>query len=92
MDSHFETAGGKDFSTSTVNTSICRRGPARNFRPVFFEDHRRPAHKLTFKVNSHLDPIGDLNEGNAAVHSLILAVKGYSPCNVPFTCYPYLKA
>jgi hypothetical protein len=45
-----------------------------------------PANSLTYKMDIHLDAISDLNEGDAAVHAVILAVKSHRPCNFPLTC------
>jgi hypothetical protein len=53
---------------------------------LLFKYQRWSADALAFQVDVHLDAIGDLNEGNAAVHSVILAVEGHSSCDFAFTC------
>jgi len=41
----------------------------------------RSADPLRLEIDTHLDPIGDLNERNAAVHPVLLAVKCHRPLN-----------
>src|SRR5271157_1533272 len=49
---------------------------------LWFENQRRPADALPLEVDSHLNAVGDLDEGNAAVHPVILAIKGHCPFNL----------
>jgi hypothetical protein len=41
--------------------------------------HRRPANSLCLEVHGHLDTVCDLDEGNAAVHPVILTVESHCP-------------
>jgi len=50
-----------------------------------FEYHRRPADSLRLKSDCHLDTVRDLDKGNAAVHSVVFAVKGHGPFDLAST-------
>ena len=41
---------------------------------------------MRLKGDRYLDAVGDLDEGNAAVHPVVLAVKGHCPFNAAFAC------
>jgi hypothetical protein len=43
--------------------------------------HWRTADARPLQVDSHLDAVGDLDEGNAAVHALLLTIEGHCPLN-----------
>jgi hypothetical protein len=51
---------------------------------LLLEYYRRPAHSLRLKSDCHLDAVGDLDEGNAAVHSVVFTVKGHGPFNLAY--------
>lgn len=42
----------------------------------------RPTDSLPLKVDSYLDTIGDLDEGNAFIHPVILSIKCHRPFNL----------
>jgi len=46
------------------------------------KDQRRPADSLPLEVDSHLDGVGDLNEGNTFGHPVVLTVEGHGPMNL----------
>jgi hypothetical protein len=48
---------------------------------LLLKDHGRPIDSLPFEVDGYFDPVGDLDEGNAAVHSVLLAIESHSPRN-----------
>ena len=50
---------------------------------LVLQGHGRSADSLGFEIDTHLDPVGDLNEGNAAVHPVLLTVKCHRPLNRP---------
>jgi hypothetical protein len=50
---------------------------------LLLEYQRRPADSLCLEVDSHLDAVGDLDEGNAAVHTEFLTVERHGPFNCP---------
>ena len=43
---------------------------------------RRPADSLPLEVDSHLDGVGDLNEGNIFGHPVVLTVEGHGSTNL----------
>jgi hypothetical protein len=43
---------------------------------------RRPANSLAMEVDCHLDTVGDPDEGDAAVHPIVLTVEGHCPFNL----------
>src|SRR5438552_6109391 len=49
---------------------------------LWLESNWRPADALRFKVDSHLNAVRNLNEGNTAVHPIVLAVEGHCPVNL----------
>jgi len=51
---------------------------------LLLKDHRRPADSLCLKGDSYLDTVGDPNERNAAVHTIVLAVEGHCPFNLAY--------
>jgi len=53
---------------------------------LVFENQRRPAHALSREGDIHFDAVGNLDEGNAAIHPVLLAVKGHCPLNRAGTC------
>ena len=60
---------------------ISRRRSSRRDWSLLLKDQGRPADSLSLEGDSHLDAVGDLNEGNAAVHPVILTVEGHRPLN-----------
>src|ERR1700681_3266758 len=42
---------------------------------LWLKNHRRPADSLRLEVDSHLHAVGDLDEGNAPVHPVVLPVE-----------------
>jgi hypothetical protein len=48
---------------------------------LLLKDHRRAANSLPLEVDSHLDAVSDSDEGNAAVHPVVLTVEGHRPFN-----------
>ena len=46
---------------------------------LLLKGHRRPADSLHLEIHGHLDAVGNLDEGNAAVHSVVLTVEGHRP-------------
>ena len=49
---------------------------------ISFKDQRRPADSLPLEVDSHLDGVGDLNEGNTFGHPVVLTIEGHGPMNL----------
>ena len=49
---------------------------------LLLEYQRRSADSLPFEVDYHFDAVGDLYQGDAFVHSIVLAVEGHRPCNL----------
>jgi len=50
---------------------------------LLLEGHRRPADPRCFEINTDLDAVGDLDERDSAVHSILFAVEGHCPGNSP---------
>jgi hypothetical protein len=48
---------------------------------LMLERHRRSADLLCPKVNTHLDAVGNLDKGNAAIHPVLLLVESHCPRN-----------
>ena len=46
----------------------------------------RPADSLPLEVDSNLDAVGNLDEGDAAVHPVVLTVEGHCPFNLAYAC------
>ena len=46
-------------------------------RPLRLQIHRRPAYALRMEVDTHLDAVGDLDEGDAAIHPVLLSIEGH---------------
>jgi hypothetical protein len=42
-----------------------------------FEDNGRPADTLPLQIHGYLDAVGDFDERDAAVHSVLLSVEGH---------------
>jgi len=53
---------------------------------LLLEYQRRSAYLLAFEVDCHLDPIGDLNEWNATVHAVVIAVEGHRLFDLTCAC------
>jgi hypothetical protein len=49
---------------------------------LLLEYQRRSAYSLALEVDSHLDAVGDPDEGNVCVHVVILTVEGHCPLNL----------
>ena len=45
-------------------------------------DHPRPADLLRDEADSNLDTVGDFDEGNAAIHPVVLTVESQCPLDV----------
>ncbi len=64
--------------------ALCLAATSRkrvHLRRLLLKDYRRPADSLPLEGDIHFDTVGDLDEGNAAVHSVLLAVEGHRPLN-----------
>ena len=46
---------------------------------LLLKHQRRPADSLPLEVDSHLNAVGDLDEGDALIHPVILTVEGHCP-------------
>jgi len=68
-----------------VTSALNRRGATeiRNLGWLLLEDHGRPTNSLPFEGNTHFDPVGNLDERDAAIHSVLFAVESHSPRNGP---------
>jgi hypothetical protein len=51
-------------------------------RWLLLEYQRRSAYSLPFEVDYHFDAVGDLYQGDAFVHAVILAVEGHRSFNL----------
>src|SRR6266403_1982430 len=51
-------------------------------RCLLLEYQRRSAYSLPFEVDYHFDAIGDLHQGDAFVHAVVLAVEGHRSFNL----------
>ena len=64
-------AAPEDLCVIRYSRESCRR--------LLLEDQRRPADSLPLEINSHLDAVGDLDEGNALIHPVVPTVEGHCP-------------
>jgi hypothetical protein len=46
---------------------------------LLLKHQRRPANSLPLEVDSHLDAVGDPDEGNALIHPVVLTIEGHCP-------------
>jgi hypothetical protein len=51
-------------------------------RRLFLKGQGRSADALAFEIDCDLDAVGDLDEGNAAVHAIVFAVEGHGATDV----------
>jgi hypothetical protein len=72
---------GSDSAKQVFASAVGQRCEAT----LFLEGHWRSADPLSLKIDSHLDAVGDLDEGNAFIHPVILTVKGHGPLNLTRT-------
>jgi len=49
---------------------------------LLLKDQRRPADSLPLEVDRHLDTVGDLDEGNAFIHPVILTIETHCPLDL----------
>jgi hypothetical protein len=49
---------------------------------LLLKDDRRPADSIRLERDGHLDAIGDFDEGDAAVHPVVLTVEVQCPANL----------
>ena len=49
---------------------------------LWLKDQRRTADSLPLEVDSHLDAVGDCDEGNTFSHPVVLTVEGHCPFNL----------
>ena len=79
---YFFTFRVGDFSTATELIKIkLREEIVKPCWPLLYI-HRRPADSLRSEVDGHFNAVGNLNEGNAFVHPVILPIE----CHRPFDC------
>jgi hypothetical protein len=62
---------------------VIRRMAATAILPewLLLKDQRRTADAFDLEGDGHFDAIGNLDEGNAAIHSVFFAVEGHRPVN-----------
>src|SRR5262245_20412724 len=53
---------------------------------LWLKNQRRPTDSLAFELESHVNMVGDLDEGNALVHPIVLAVEGHCSFNFGRAC------
>ena len=53
---------------------------------LLLEYGRRTANPLPFQVDIYFDAVGDLDEGNVAVHAVVFTIEGHCACNAPGGC------
>jgi len=73
---------GAESSLTENVTSPFQSEPAHKVGWLLLEHQRRSAYSLAFKVDYHLDTVGDLDQRNAFIHPIILAVEGHRPFNL----------
>ena len=49
---------------------------------LLLKDHWRPTDSLRLDVDSHIDAVADVNEGNAFIHPVVLTVEDHGPLNL----------
>jgi hypothetical protein len=52
---------------------------------LLLKDQWRPADPLHLEVDRHFDTVGDLDEGNAFIHPIILTIESHCPFNITRT-------
>ena len=50
---------------------------------LLLKDQRRAADSISFEIHRHFNAVGNLDEGNAAIHPVVFTVKGHCPGNLP---------
>ena len=60
------------FATGDVTKPVTRLAPGKIAGRLLLKHQRRPADSLPLEVDSHLDTVGDLDEGNALIHPVVL--------------------
>jgi len=70
----------------SVGTTDPARGRVKFHLWLLLQIQGRPADSLRLEINSDLDPVSDLDEGNAFVHPVLLAVEGHRPLNGTRAC------
>ena len=79
---------GPDINESPVHAHVCdyptieRCNSIGNEWLLLLEHQRRPAYAPPVEVDHHFDAVGDLYQGDAFVHAVILAVEGHSSFNL----------
>src|SRR5215469_2401078 len=75
-------------------TANCRRGGAdrENFQVTtsalksLLEYWGWPANALPFQADIYFNTVGDLDEGNVAVHAVLFAIESHYACDAPGSC------
>ena len=61
-------------------TLLLHRSPTRE--ALLLRDQRRPTDSFCLEVDSYVDMVGDLDERNTAVNSVVLTVEDHGPLNL----------
>jgi hypothetical protein len=55
---------------------------------LLLKDKRRTSGSLRLEVDSHVDAVADVDEGNAFIHPVVLTVEDHGPFNLALACRP----
>src|ERR1700744_2174413 len=81
---HEDTFGAAVFtSVADASSTMSETSPRLT---LFLQVHRGTADAFAKKVTLHLNAVGDLNEGDATVHPVLLAVEGHDPLHLAYAC------
>jgi hypothetical protein len=74
----------KDNDTFPKKETLSKCGPMKIMKLdwLWLEVQRRPTNSLHGEVDSHLNTVGDLDEGNTFIHPVALTVESHSPFNL----------
>jgi hypothetical protein len=61
--------------SAIVKTDSAKRNGDPGPRRLLLKHHWRPADSLPMEVHGHLDSVSDLDERNAAVHTVVFSIK-----------------
>src|SRR5215469_14257554 len=50
---------------------------------LLLKDQWRTANAVDYEINRYLNAIGNLDERNAAIHTVVLSIKSHCPGNLP---------
>ena len=72
-----------DSLCTVLHNPVAARQPGQLQVCLLLKDQRTPADSLDVQIDIHFNAVGDMDEGNAAIHAVVLAIESHHALDLP---------